>query len=252
MSYPYNSCSHFGSSSHLDSFEMAHSHLAKLLVQLFAKGELAGTTLLSIATAAYLDGWGQSCPLARKLVKAGSGGRNRGKIADGVIKAAESEGLVSSACKPYVLKLSTGFDCEMFLPHEWYPEMVADDIRKWCLQAGNASQASLYRLLEQWASHEDVQCTDDLSHVGVLGFHCDAAQYTSSNRAGGARSLVVGSMNIISSSSVHLRSRRQPVFVLQKGRLCKCGCQGYHTLQDIFGLVDVLSIARPNTFCSTR
>ena len=63
--------------------------------------------------------------------------------------------------------------------------------------------------------------------------HCDAVQYNSSTRAGQTRSIIAGSMNVISGRSRRDRARRMPLFVLRKSRLCQCGCQGYHTIQEI-------------------
>ncbi len=87
---------------------MAHSRLGKLLLKLFATGELAGTTVHDLAAAAWLDGWGHDCPLAGKLVAAGQGGKKRSRILDDIIKAAISEGLVSSPALPYRLTIGTG------------------------------------------------------------------------------------------------------------------------------------------------
>ena len=167
-------------------FKMAHSSLARLVVKLFARGDIAGTTAHELVDAAWSDGWGRSCSLARKIVKAGSGGRQRSHIANDIIKAAESEGIVVSAVEPYIFKLSHGPTCEINLPHEFYPALVGDSLSTWCVQQDSAPELSKVReLVEEWKAHPDVECADEVSKIGVLGFHCDAAQYTSSMRAGG-------------------------------------------------------------------
>jgi hypothetical protein len=70
--------------------------------------------------------------------------------------------------------------------------------------------------------------------VPIFGVHSDGVQYTSTNRAGGAKSLLVASWNVISASSPKVRNLRQPLFVIRKARLCKCGCSGAHTLDVLY------------------
>jgi hypothetical protein len=71
----------------------------------------------------------------------------------------------------------------------------------------------------------------------MVGIHADGVQYTTSMRAGGAKSIIVCSINCLSGASDKLTHQRHPLFVLQKAKLCKCGCQGYHTLQALFRVV---------------
>ena len=127
----------------------------------------------------------------------------------------------------------------MFLPHEFYPSMVRDRT----LAAVCLSPEVLHRgdglggLLRDWAAHEDVAFEGDLGSLGILGFHCDGVQYTSTMRAGGGRSIFVGSMNIVSPPDDRVRSLRQPLFVLRKSRMCACGCQGFHTFQELLAVL---------------
>ena len=221
---------------------MGGQHLGRLLLKLFSQGELSGTCVWDLASAAFIDGWGHDNSLARRLVRCGQSGKARNHIAADLMKVAEAEGLTCSTAQAYKFQLGTGGkDVHMFLPHEFYPAMVAKggDPSDWCLSPELLEDGcGLAGLLRDWASHEDVLFQGDLSAVGVLGFHCDGVQYTSSMRAGGAKSIVVGSMNVISAASPSLRHRRHPLFVLRKTRLCDCGCQGFHTLQE---LMDVLA-----------
>ena len=123
---------------------------------------------------------------------------------------------------------------EMFLPHEIYAALMQDaDLRTWCLSPERLEQ-KLGKVLRDWAVHPDVQSTDDLTKVGMLGLHCDGAQYTSTMRAGGAKSVVVASINIVSAQSAVDRANRQLVFVVSKAKLCDCGCGGFHTYQVLF------------------
>jgi hypothetical protein len=212
--------------------------LSRLLLKLFAKGEISGTTVHDLAAAAWLDGWGRGDALAQRLVKAGRQGRRRNEMANDVIKAAEAAGLVCSRALPYEVTLSTGGTASIFLPHEFYTAMVEDlGLPQLCLSPESlVADEGLPGLLKAWSTNDDVEFAGDLSTVGVLGMHCDGVQYTSSMRAGGARSVVVGSMNVISAGEI-IRQRRQPLFVLRKGRFCKCGCQGFHTIQELMAVV---------------
>jgi hypothetical protein len=181
--------------------------LSRLLLKLFAQGDISGTTVHDLAVAAWLDGWGRDCPLANDLVKAGQSGRRRNRIANDVIKSAEA---------------SMVAECGL-------PAMCLDPDT---LNAANG----LPKLLREWSNHDDVQFHGDLAQVGVLGFHADGVQYTTSMRAGGARTVLAGSMNVISARD-EIRHRRQPLFVLRKARLCSCGCQGFHTIQQIMEVI---------------
>jgi hypothetical protein len=133
------------------------------------------------------------------------------------------------------LALSHGGTARVFLPHEcfnaWVLESRLDD---WTLSADQlAGNRTIAALLREWAEHPDVEYGGELGDVGILGMHMDGVQYTSSMRAGGARSIMAGSMNVLSGQSAELRYKRQPLFVLAKSNMCKCGCGGYHSLQDI-------------------
>jgi hypothetical protein len=218
---------------------MGGQKLGRLLLKLFSKGELAGTVVWELASAAFLDGWGHDDPLARKLVNCGSAGRARNKIAGHIVKVAESEGLICSKAQPYIFPISTGGNCSVFLPHEAYQAMTeGTELSSWCLSPAELQRGQgLAKLLKDWAEHMDVQFEGDLSQVGVAGIHCDGVQYTTTIRAGGSRSILTGSMNIVSAESAAIKHKRQPLFVLRKSRLCGCGCQGFHTIQEIMAVV---------------
>jgi hypothetical protein len=217
---------------------MSGQHLSRLLLKLFAQGQLAGTTVFDLAAAAWEDGWGRLDPLATSLVRAGQGGKKRSLIAKHIIQAAEAAGLVCSKAIPYEVGISTGGTALVCLPHEFYPSMVANKgLKNLCLDAEALDVGTgLAKLLKDWAENQSVEFSGDLSEVGILGLHCDGVQYTSSVRAGGARSVVVGSMNVISAGNA-VRHLRKPLFVLRKTRLCERGCQGFHTIQEIMDVV---------------
>jgi hypothetical protein len=141
--------------------------------------------------------------------------------------------------EPYEVAISTGGKALVFLPHEFVPAMIQGSaISEWCLSPEDiAGGQGLAGVLREWATHPDVELDGDLSEVLVLGMHADGVQYNASIRAGGGRSLVVGSMNIVSAADPKRKHRRQPLFVLKKGRLCKCSCLGFHTLQELMEVV---------------
>jgi hypothetical protein len=198
--------------------------LTRKLLQLLADGTLAGTEVFEIAAAAWDDGWGRNCPTARKLVQAGRGGLRRFTIADDILRAADADGFMWSLAKPYSFPIGTGGNVEMYLPHEFIPKLVGDDLASWCLPADQLAAATgLGALLRQWAAHPDVQFAGNLQLVPIVGFHADGTQYNRNMRAGSSRSIVAGSMSVISTDPQRAR-RRQPLFVVRKIRLCSCGC----------------------------
>ena len=156
---------------------MPVGQLSKLLLKLFAKGDLAGTQVHDLAAAAWEDGWGRQDAFARQLVSAGRAGRRRNQMADDIIKAAESAGLVHPA-EPYEVDISTGGQALVFLPHEFVPSMIqGSDTSQWCLSPEDiAGGQGLAGVLRQWAAHRDVALDGDLSEVLVLGMHADGVQ----------------------------------------------------------------------------
>ena len=88
------------------------------LLRLFAKGELAGTQLQTLAMAIWQDGWGHDDALAFRLAHAGSAGKRRGQVATEVIEAAESLGIICNDSHPYYVKLHDAGFAQMYLPHE--------------------------------------------------------------------------------------------------------------------------------------
>lgn len=105
------------------------------------------------------------------------------------------------------------------------------------LTPGQVAEEPIGRLLQQWARHDEVNFQGALSNVIVMGLHADGVAYTSTVRAGGQRSIIVGSWNAVSGQSAEERQQRHVLFTVQKDRLCSCGCQGYHTIQSIFAVV---------------
>ncbi len=213
---------------------LAHKKLSQELLRLFALGDLSATQVRTLASAAWEDGWGRGCKLSKRLATSGAGG-HLGNCCRDVFMAARVSGVLASNVQPYQVHLPDGGILEMFLPHEIYPTLVGGDVSQWCLPAESlAAGEGLAGVLKEWADHPDVRFQGDLSRVGILGFHCDGVQYTSSMRAGGAKSMLVASLNVVSGQGDGRRQRRSPLFVVRKTRLCNCGCGGFHTTQLLF------------------
>jgi hypothetical protein len=209
------------------------------LLRLFSQGELSGQQVQTLAFAGWSDGWGRGDVLAERLASAGDFGKYTGNIVRDIMKAAHLSGWTINTARPYIVQLPNGGHTRVFLPHEVLAKLVTGpNASDWCLSAAALeAPRGLGPLLRDWAVHEDVQFTGALTGVSIVGIHCDGVQYTSSMRAGGAKSIIVASMNVISGQSQALRHQRQPLFVLQKSKLCDCGCQGYHTIQAVWDVL---------------
>ena len=167
------------------------SHLATILMRMFATGELSGAAVQRIAHAAWRDGRGNNVDgLPQKLAKAGQWGIHAGNIARDIFRAAKSYNLMSSSASPYEVTLSNGHAVKLFLPHELFYHKtrrhggVADFLLP---EEDFAAEDGLGSLLRDWATHRDVDFQGDPRQVVALGLHCDGVQYTSTNRAGGVR-----------------------------------------------------------------
>ena len=219
-----------------------HPRLALKLLRFFAAGTLAATEVQSLAADAWADGWGRNSELANRLAKAGASGSHKGNINRDVFRAAELSGLMQSTAQPYdfLVPGPNGAQVKLtaFLPHELYYSLVeAQGIQQFCLDADAlAAPTGLGALLRAWGTHPDVTVQHDLSGVAAFGMHCDGVQYTTSMRAGGAKSIYVGSFNIVSGRTPAIRGKRHLFFVLSKRKLCDCGCSGFHTFQAIFAV----------------
>lgn len=190
-----------------------------------------------LAAAAWADGQRDDTGLLNGLAKAGSWGTFTGNILRDVINAARRAGLMDSSAQAYEF-LAPGPDGQQvsikcFLPHEVYHKLVQESsLDDWTLPPG--SDSPLAGLLLKWQAAADVTVEHDLARVAGVGLHADGVQYTSSMRAGEAKSIYVSSFNIITATDISRRAKRRLFFVLSKDKLCNCGCQGYDTFQAIF------------------
>ena len=218
------------------------SSLAVLLLELLAKGDLPATRVARLAAAAAEDGWLPHDPLAQDLAKAGEGAIHTGNCLRDIMKIAQKHGFLTTGARPYTFKMlgpgGREEDVNMFLPTETYHHLVRNtngDLSHWCLDQDRLNAASgLGATLKEWGASQEVE---NLNEVAMLGLHCDGATYTSTNRAGGTKSVVVGSINVASAADPKLRGRRHLLFCISKNRLCDCRCSGYHSYQAIFGVL---------------
>jgi hypothetical protein len=216
------------------------THLSMLLLKLFAKGDLSGAAVRELALAAWKDGWGRQCRLARLLARPNLRRRLHTNANRDVFRAARLEG-VTPPTEPYIIDVPpTGATLQMYLPHEvFFHKTTTSDVNDWRLTETELdSDVGLGGVLRAWAEHDDVQFVGNIRDVGAVGLHCDGASYTSSLRPGLQKSIYVCSCNIVSGRTAAIREDRLPLFTLPKAYMCDCGCSGFHTLQPV---MDVLA-----------
>ena len=155
-----------------------------------------------------------------------------------------SAGFLDAVARPYVLHVQgpgqRPIEARLFLPHETFAHRVSSSgsLAPWLLttEALNAD-IGLGRLLRDWAVHPNVDLGVFPDNVAAFGLHADGVQYASTMRAGGAKSVLVCSFNVISAKSPADRAERKLFFVLAKNKLCDCGCSGFHTMNDIWDVL---------------
>ena len=218
--------------------------LALSMLRLFATGAIYATQVQELAHAAWVDGWGRGNRLAQKLAHAGHAGKFKGNVYREVMAAAKQALRMKTDVQPYKFKVrgvdESTIETFMFLPHEVLNSVASGTtLDQLCLSRDEVdAEEGLGVLLRRWAQDPAVNCDGvDLTTVAILGCHADGVQYTTSIRPGDGKSVIVASYNIISAQTTPLRSERRLAFVLQKSRLCNCGCRGYCTFQDVFAVM---------------
>ena len=160
----------------LNTLSMATSSLGRELLRLFGRGDLSGTQVQLLAKAAWDDGWGNDDPFCTRLAHLGAEGRSPGNILRDIRRLASKVCLIDAKTEPYYVDLPDGHGQAMFfLPHEVYPQLVAErgGASPFCLTADElVADAGLGKVLRTWSGHRDVQLQGDLSDVAVFGVHC--------------------------------------------------------------------------------
>ena len=208
------------------------------LLKLFAEGVLPATTVQRIAAAAFSDGWGAGDEVAQRMQQAGSQGKHPGNCLRDLLRLSTSLGVVENTPEPYYVDVpSAGGHIRkvaVCLPHEQYHMLLQkhglDAFR--LSGAASAADEGLGPLLIQWGNKSDINL--DTRDVAVLGLHADGVSYTSSNRAGSSKAVLVASWNVVSAPMQSHRGLRCLFFCLSKALCCDCGCEGYHTWNPLF------------------
>ena len=242
------------------------------LLGLFSKGVLSGTQVQAIAGAAWADGWGWqdgsvasrlrdstrfddivavcsfahgmntwgTSPSAKALCQAGACGKFRANVQRDLFRMAEAHGVVDELPQPYKMNAvgpqGTSRVHHVYLPHETlgHYKTVGNDMT---FSRDELDASPLGRLVTEWCQHADVAVpVADAGSVIPVGLHGDGVQYTTTMRAGGAKSIVAISFNVLA-GSLDFKKKRFMISVISKESLCDCGCEGFHTLQDIFAVV---------------
>ena len=149
---------------------------------------------------------------------------------------AASSGILKGLPHPYEFKArgpdGTGVGHSMFLVHEiLHNERKGQSSNALVLYGDDVRNTKVGRLIQEWCAHPDANC-DCPTDVTPIGVHGDAMQYTSTMRAGDAKSVIAFSFNIIVPKP-KVRARRYMLSIIRKESMCNCGCEGYHTIQDV-------------------
>ena len=219
--------------------------LALRLLRLLALGALHATTVQELAQAAWDDGWGRDSDLAERLAKAGRHGQSRGNIARDIMDAVHDANLLAGLTRPYQAQVpgpgGTSNVINVYLPHEQISNALLahpGGIQDFCLSPAQLARTDgLGPLLHQWGRHRDVGLDPVPPDTLVLGLHADGVTYTTGLRAGGTRSCIVGSVNVVSGQDKAIRGQRHLLFILGKKKLCDCGCAGFHSFNAIFAVL---------------
>ena len=214
------------------------SGLATELLRLYGLGVMSAVDVQRLAAGAGRDGWGLNNSVARKLMTLGGSGRYTGNVSRDLLSRNSLDAMLTRNLKPYIIQLPDGTYLDIILPHEAVFDAMTRKAKPedWTLRE-RAGSDPLGGILAKWATQPDVLFGGDVSTVAAVGLHSDGVQYTSTNRAGGAKSVEVMSMNILSAKLEANRQHRIPLTILRKARMCGCGCGGFDTLQIIFEVI---------------
>jgi hypothetical protein len=219
-----------------------HSRLGLRILRLFALGILAGTDAQLLAMEGWADGRAvHDDELIKRLAKAGTCGRRTGNITRDILKAAELSGLLIQLAQPYFFDIpgpgGKTVQIAAMLPHEVYYKLVSKyGADNYVIGEDRKDDpVGIASLVRQWTQHPDVVVQHQVQDIAAIGLHADGVQYTNSVRAGSSKkNIYVGGFNIISGRRIQDRSQRYLFFALSKGKLCDCGCGGYHSFQAVF------------------
>ena len=200
------------------------------LLKLFAEGSLPATTVQIIAASAFEDGWGDGDPIARRLAGIGASGKFPGNALRDLMRLTKRLGIGDATPDQYYVNVKSARGGErqvgLFLPHEQLSILVEKHgIDAFRMSAdGWSSGSGLGRLLQSWGDDPSIQV--ETRDVCAIGFHADGVSYTTTQRAGNSKSVLVAAWNVISAPQDAHRGRRAMFFALSKALCCQCGCEG--------------------------
>ena len=201
------------------------------LLQLFAEVVLPATTVQTIAAAAWEDGWGRGDPIAERLKGLGTNGKFPGNSLRDLLRLVKRLGIGDATPEPYYVTVKTASGAERqvgaFLPHEQLAILVErHGLDAFRLSAPAwSSDTGLGRLVKSWGDAPEIQV--DGRDVCAIGFHADGVSYTTTQRAGNSKSVLVASWNVISAPHEAHRGRRALFFAMAKALCCQFGCEGH-------------------------
>ena len=201
------------------------------LLKLFAEGVLPATTVQTIASVAWEDGWGRDDPIAKRLQRVGTQGKFPGNCLRDLLRLVNYLGIGDATPEPYYVTVKAASGGErtvgVFLPHEELNIMVEkhglDAFRM--ADAEWSSDTGLALLLKSWGDAPEIQL--DSRDVCAIGFHADGVSYTTTQRAGNTKSVLVAAWNVISAPQAAHKGRRTIFIAMAKAMCCQCGCEGH-------------------------
>ena len=217
---------------------MDYSNLSLKLLELCGQGYIGAATVQKLAAAAWEDGWGRNCRLAEHLKRIGTSGKHSKNALRDLVRATEACGVSTHA---YPSEYEAPVRCKggirmvpCYLPTEVIHKMSVPQINEMTLSEEDRETTHLGQTLRDWGQSPDVNLTAEQAWKAIaLGLRADGVQYTQGVRVGAGKSMFAIDWNVLSGSE-KTRSKRYLFATLSYSSLCDCGCQGYHSIQDLF------------------
>ena len=212
-----------------DGWGWAHADLLVALRDAESKEE----ALALVAMAWDAGRWGMSAE-AKDLASVGTSGAHSGNAQRDLMRRFDRTGLVKAMPELYYFdargKGGIATKHAMFLPHETIHMAVASvGIHSLVALPNNGP---LTQLVRDWCAHPDVGLVGRENEVAPIGMAGDGMQYTSTLQAGHVKSVMLMNMNFIG-GTVDWQACMYLITVLSKDSLCDCGCEGWHTINDV-------------------
>ena len=214
-------------------------NLTYQLLKLFAEGVLPATAVQSLAGAAFKDGWGSGDAVAEKLAELGSGGRRPSNVLRDLLRLSRRIGVAEVMPEPYAVRVpgpnGSHRNVNVFLPHEQaHMTITKDGVEKFRASDRDwQGGVGVAGLVQRWSADAGI---DPARDVLAVGLHADGVSYTATQRVGQSRSAAVSAWNFFTPAADHARGQRFLFFAVSKSLLCNCGCEGFHTVDELNGV----------------